>query len=122
MVVNKVDFKTKVGIDNVIQYQILSYCFFNEIQISNSDLKCLAELAKLDSVELTTFCIDITNKKIFNSPQSARNAITKAEKKKLVIKNGHNKKKISLNTIMNIQTNGTILLDYKILGGESKES
>lgn len=122
MVVNKVDFKTKVGIDNVIQYQILSYCFFNEIQISNSDLKCLAELAKLDSVELTIFCIDITNKKIFNSPQSARNAITKAEKKKLVIKNGHNKKKISLNTIMNIQTNGTILLDYKILGGESKES
>jgi hypothetical protein len=121
MIVNKVDFKIKSDIDSIIQYQILTYCFFNGIQISNSDLKCLGELAKVDSVELTHFCKDIADMKIFNSSQSARNAITKAEKKKLIVKNGNNKKKISLSSIMNIQTTGTLLLDYKILS-ESKEA
>jgi hypothetical protein len=61
-------------------------------------------------------------KEIFKSAQSCRNALTKAEKKKLIVKNGSNKKTISINTSMNIQTEGSILLDYKILGVEAKES
>ena len=59
---------------------------------------------------------------IFKSPQSARNAITKAEKKQLLIKNGINKKTISINKSINVQTNSLVLLDYKVLGSESKES
>jgi len=121
-IVNKVDQKAKVDIDTTIQYQIVTYCFFNNVQISNADLRCLAELAKQGEVELTLFCNDVTDLGIFKSPQSARNAITKASKKNLVIKNGKNKKKIYLNKSMNVQTTGNVLLDYKILGIESQES
>jgi len=121
-IVNKVDQKAKVDIDTTIQYQIVTYCFFNGVQISNADLKCLAELAKQGEVELTLFCNDVTDLGIFKSPQSARNAITKASKKNLVIKDGKNKKKIYLNKSMNVQTAGNVLLDYKILGIESQES
>ncbi len=121
-IVNKVDQKAKVDIDTTIQYQIVTYCFFNNLQISNSDLRCLAELAKQGEVELTLFCNDVTDLGIFKSPQSARNAITKASKKNLVMKNGKNKKKIYLNKSMNVQTTGNVLLDYKILGIESQES
>lgn len=121
-IVNKVDQKAKVDIDTTIQYQIVTYCFFNDVQISNADLKCLAELAKQGEVELTLFCNDVTDMGIFKSPQSARNAITKASKKQLVIKNGKNKKKIFLNKAMNVQTSGNVLLDYKILGVEAQES
>lgn len=121
-VVNRVEEKARVSIDDTIQYQILTYCFFRDVQISGSDLKCLAELAKAESVELTQFCKDVTDKGIFKSPQSARNAITKAEKKNLVIKNGVNKKKISINPAMNVQTKGFVLLDYKILGSETQKS
>ena len=121
-IVNKVDQKAKVDIDTTIQYQIVTYCFFNNVQISNADLKCLAELAKQGEVELTLFCNDVTDLGIFKSPQSARNAITKASKKNLVMKNGKNKKKIYLNKSMNVQTTGNVLLDYKILGIESQES
>jgi len=121
-VVNRVEEKVKVSINDTIQYQILTYCFFRGIQISASDLKCLAELAKVGSVELTQFCKEMTDKDIFKSPQSARNAIAKAEKKNLVIKNGVNKKKISINPAMNVQTKGYVLLDYKILGSETQES
>lgn len=120
-IVNKVDQKAKVDIDTTIQYQIMTYCFFNNIQISNADLLCLAELAKQGEVELTLFCNDVTELGIFKSPQSARNAITKASKKELVVKNGKNKKKIYLNKTMNVQTSGTVLLDYKILGVEAQE-
>ena len=121
-VVNKVDKRVKTSKDEVIKYQILTYCFLNNIQISNSDLNCLCELAKKGRKELTEFCEYISKKSIFKSSQSCRNAIAKAEKKKLIIKDGSNKKTIYLNDSMNIQTEGTILLDYKILGVDTKES
>jgi hypothetical protein len=119
--VKKVDKRIKSTIDTTIQYQILTYCFFNDIQISNSDLKCLSELAKNNDIEITKFCELATSKNIFKSCQSARNAITKATRKKLVIKVGKNKKTIKINDDINIQTDGIVLLDYKILGRETQE-
>ncbi len=120
--VNKVDLKLKVDIDTSIMYQILTYCFFNSILITNSDLKFLMYLSKNNKMELTKFCLLLVNNNIFKSPQSARNAITKAEKKNLLIKKGSNKKTISINPEINVQNSGLVLLDYKILGNETKES
>ena len=71
---------------------------------------------------MTKFCDETVSKQIFKSSQSARNAITKAEKKNLIIKKRHNKKTISLNPDINVQASGVVLLDYKILGRESQES
>ena len=48
--VNKVDIKMKVDINISIKYQIVTYCFFNETLISNSDLKFLSELAKFQDM------------------------------------------------------------------------
>ena len=112
-IVNKVDIKVKMSKDEVIKYQILTYCFLNNLLISNSDLNCLCELAKEGEVELTSFCSLISNKKIFKSSQSCRNALAKAEKKNLIIKKGSNKKTIIINSDMNIQTEGTILVRFK---------
>ncbi len=120
--VNKVDVKLKISLDRCIMYQIMSYCFFNNIVISNSDLKFLMELSKQDGVELTKFCLELVSKNIFKSAQSARNAITKAAKKDLLTKNGNNKKTISINTNINVQNKGLVLLDYKILGNESQKT
>ena len=75
----------------------------------------------VDLNELTKFCETISELGIFKSSQSCRNALSKAEKKGLIIKEGKNKKTISLNPDMNIQTEGTLFLDFKILGVESKE-
>ncbi len=121
-IVNKVNFQLQTDIDTCIKYQILTYCFFENILISNSDLKFLMELSKNNKIELTQFCNTLVDMEIFKSPQSARNAITKAEKKQLLTKNGINKKTISISKSINVQTNGLVLLDYKILGNESKES
>ncbi len=118
MIVNKVEKKIKTTTKEVVRYQILTHCFFNSIQISNADLDCLSELALLGEYELTDFCkIAVTNE-IFKSPQSARNAITKAEKKGLVNKNGKNKKTVSMSEDIKLQTKGAVYLDYKVLGLE----
>jgi hypothetical protein len=121
-VVNKVNKKVKMSKDDIIKYQILTHCFLNNIQISSADLNCLCELCKMGTKELTLFCEDISKKEIFKSPQSCRNALTKAEKKKLIIKNGSNKKTISINSDLNIQTEGIIFLDYKLVSIETKKS
>ena len=120
--VNKVDKKVKMSKEGVIKYQILTFCFLNDVQISISDLNCLTELAKMGDHELTSFCKVVAEKEIFKSPQSARNAITKAEKKNLVDKIGNNRKSIRISKAMNVQTEGTIFLDYKFLGVEPERS
>lgn len=119
MIVNKVDKKVKVSKDDVIKYQILTHCFFTGIQVSDSDLDCLTELAKQPNMELSRFCEQVTDKGIFKSSQSSRNSITKSIKKGLVEKNG---KLIRINKDLAIQSDGVILLDFKILGNETKES
>ena len=120
-IVNKIEKKIQVSRDEVIQYQILTYCFFNGIQISMSDLNCLYSLALMEGIELTVFCDKISELGIFKSSQSCRNALSKAEKKGLIIKKGKNKKTILLNPEMNIQIEGTLFLDFKILSVEPKE-
>ena len=121
-IVQKVELKLQTSLDTTMKYQIMTYCFFKDILISNSDLKFLMELAKSGRIELTKFCESLVEKGIFKSPQSARNAITKAEKKELLTKQGKNKKTIILNDEINVQKDGLVLLDYKVLGSESKES
>ena len=121
-IVNKVNKKVKMSKDDIIKYQILTHCFLNDIQISSADLQCLCELSKTGTKELTLFCNIISKKGIFKSAQSCRNALTKAEKKNLIIKNGSNKKSIYLNNDINVQTEGIIFLDFKMLGVETEES
>jgi len=113
--VTKISKKIRTSLDQTLKYQILTYCFFNDIQISTADLDCLGLLAVMGEHELTEFCkIAVTNE-IFKSPQSARNAINKAAKKGLIMKNGKSKKTIEISQEVEV-SNGIILLDFKILG------
>ena len=114
-VVKKVDKRIKVSKDDIIKYQIVTYCFLNNIQISKADLDCLCELAKLKTTELNKFCKVISEKQIFKSAQSCRNAIQKAKNKGLIRKDN---KKILLSEDIQLQVDGTILLDFKILSVE----
>lgn len=121
MLVNKVDKRVKLDKRDVVKYQILTHCFLNNIQVSESDLRCLTELGLSEQEELTSFCNRVAELKIFKTPQSARNAINKAEKKQLLIKQGKGRKTIRLNDSLNIQVNGTVLLDFKFVAVEAEK-
>lgn len=114
-IVNQVDKRVRMTTWQIVKYQILTHCYLIGIQVSEADLECLTYLAVEGEQELTSFCIKAHAKNIFSSTQSVRNCLTKAEKKKLIVKEGKNKKKIFINPIMNVHSKGNVLLDYKFL-------
>ena len=60
---------------------------------------------------------------IFKTPQSVRNSINKIENIGLINKKGKSKKKIYVNPEMNIQSQGNIFIEIKLLRkDESKEA
>lgn len=116
--VNQVQKRAVMPKWDVIKYQILTHCYLNKISVSESDLNCLTLLSITGSIEITHFCYDASSDEspIFKSPQSVRNALNKAEKSDLVVKDATNKKLIMINPNLKIQVDGDILLDYKFLG------
>tara|TARA_R110000868_G_scaffold194332_1_gene439728 strand:- start:806 stop:1186 length:381 start_codon:yes stop_codon:yes gene_type:complete len=121
--VNQVQKRVKMPKWEVVKFQILTHCYINKIAMSDSDLNCLTLLSFNEPLELTHFCYDASSEEdwIFKSPQTVRNCVNKAEKNGLVIKDEENKKLIRLNPELKIQTQGTILLDYKFLGNDSQK-
>ena len=121
--VNQVQKKVKMPKWDIVKFQILTHCYINRIAMSESDLICLTLLSFNEPIELTHFCYDASAEEewIFKSPQTVRNCINKAEKNGLVVKDIDNKKLIKLNPDLKIQTDGTILLDYKFLGHDTEK-
>jgi hypothetical protein len=119
--VTQVEKRVKMSKWDAVKFQIVTHCYINRIAMSESDLNCLTLLSFNQPIGLNDFCYDASSEEswIFKSPQTVRNCINKAEKNKLVVKN---KKLISLNPDLQIQTEGTLLLDYKFLGYDTQEA
>lgn len=118
---NLVSKKVKMGHRDIIKYQLITHCFMNDIQLSNNELDCLTLLGAYGEHELSEFCNVAVTEKIFKTAQTVRNFLTKAGNLKLVLKNGTNKKRISLIEDLGIQTEGNIVLDFKIIHVTQKQ-
>jgi hypothetical protein len=113
--VNKINKTIKMDLWSIIKFQIKIHCYLKNIDISNSDLECLALLALTGKEDLNVFCDTARKNKIFRSEQSARNAVNKCVKEKLILKSGDGRKRIELNPDLKIQSLGNILLDLKAI-------
>jgi hypothetical protein len=114
-IVNKVDKRVRMGWVEIIRYQLFTHCYLEKLQVSDADIDTLTLLACDGETELTSFCDKVFALQIFKSTQTVRNAITKAEKKGLILKEGKSKKRIFINPDVKIQCEGNIMLDYKFL-------
>jgi len=121
-VVNQIEKKMRMNNWDAVKYQLLTYCYLYKISVSDADLNCLTFLALEGEQELTSFCSKVHEKKIFSSPQSVRNCLTKAARKNLIVKEGKNKKKILINPKIDVFAKGNLLLNFKILSLASQES
>lgn len=119
MIVNKVERKAELDKLELVKYQILTYCYFEKIAISNAAATCFALLCLSGRSDLNEFCQKISDQKIFASPQVVRNTICKGEEKKLVIKEGKERKTIFINPDIKLQYEGNVLLDFKFLSRDS---
>lgn len=114
--VNLVEKQVQMANRDIIRYQLMTECFIRQIQLSSSELNCLALLGALGNTELAPFCNATVEEGIFKTSQTVRNFLTKVEKKsKLITKTGGSRKKIMLNPEFNVQAKGNILLNYKIV-------
>ena len=122
--VTQIEKRVKMSKWDAVKFQILTHCYINRITMSESDLNCLTLLSFNQPIGLNEFCYDASSEEswIFKSPQTVRNCINKAEKNKLVVKDKNNKKHISLNPDLRVQTEGTLLLDYKFLVYDTQET
>lgn len=125
-----VEKKVKMSKSDIIKYQIITHCYINHISLSTTDVDCLVWLGTYGKIELTEFCkkvadlrldeklkeweTDRTKKRPEASPQTIRNAVFKLEKMGLIVKDPQGKRTITLNPDMKIQTQGNILLDFKM--------
>ena len=122
--VNQVQKRLRLPKWEIVKFQIFTHCYINSITMSESDLNCLTLLSFNEPIELSNFCLDASSEEdwIFKSPQTVRNSINKAEKNGLVIKDVNNKKMIKINPDLKIQTDGVVLLDYKFVSNDTKET
>ena len=119
---NLVDKKIRMGLYDIVKYQIATHCYINRIQVTDSDIDCLATLAMSGESDLTEFCLLATEKRIFKSTQSVRNCLVKLEKNNLINKEGKTKKKIGVNPKMLVQTKGNIMINYKFFHLDTQET
>ncbi len=119
---NVVDKKVRMGLYDIVRYQILTYCYVNRVQATESDLDCLTILAMTGESDLTEFCLLITEKRIFKSTQSVRNCLVKLERNNLITKEGKTKKRIGVNPLMKLQTFGNILINHKFVYVDPQET
>lgn len=116
MIVNRVNQKIISDLNKVISYQILTYCFFKDITITNSEMLCLTLLSFNRNIEFSKFCKIC---EVFKNQQSTRNVLLALINKGLVVRNN---KRIKLNDDLSILTDSSLLLDFKILGVETNKS
>jgi hypothetical protein len=116
-VVKQVQKKVVMSKKDIVKFQLVTHCYINKITVSNSDLECLTLLSLTGPIELTHFCYDAAEEhKIFKSQQTVRNCINKCIKSGLIRKDKKNKKVVSIDDKVKVETDGTVFLDYKFLG------
>lgn len=111
--VNLIEKRARMSREDIIRYQLMTYCFFKPIEIISSELDCLVWLSIIGQTELNKFCEFMTTKGIYGSAQSTRNCINRLANKNLITKVGKNRIIIYLDKDIDITSNGNILLDYK---------
>ena len=112
---NLVQKKVQMSHRDIIKYQLINHCFIYNIHFSDNELDCLVLLGAYGTHDFTDFCSVTVQEKIFKTPQTVRNFLTKACKKGIAVKEGTGKKTIKLDPEIQIQSQGNIILDYKMI-------
>jgi hypothetical protein len=133
---NVVDKKVNMSLEDIIKFQIITYCYIHRITISESDLSCLTILGLNKKAELSDFCNAccdpeqrdketelLFTKAIFKTPQTVRNSLIRMKNYNIVNRDGFgHSKTIELNPDLKVQTDGNVLLNYKMYHIEPQES
>jgi len=135
-VVKQIPLRQRISRWNSVKFQMITWCFLRNIQITNADLDLLVLLSIVGKTKLTKFCELLVNtnssagvkikkhkgetkafEHIFNSLQSARNAVDKLYELQLIKREGKNKSNLSvlINPEIEIYPDNNVLINYQFL-------
>ena len=117
--VKVIDTKTQLTRSEMIKLQLVLYCLFKKIVLSEAEYNCLTLLGGLGKYDLTEFCTIASSHSIFKNTQTVRNCLVNMEKKGLILKEGKSKKKVSIHEALNLHSKSSALLSYRIFYIES---
>ena len=133
---NIVEKKVSMTLEQIIKFQIITYCYVHNITLSEADLNCLTLLGLNKKADLSDFCnaccahenrdkepTVLHTKVIFKTPQTVRNCLAKMKNYNIISKDvmGHNKT-VEINPDLKIQIEGNILLNSKVYHIGTQES
>lgn len=113
--VNKWIGKKLLGKRDIIKLQVLLHCHLNKIHLNTNDLDYLSELAIKEETPLSEYCDWMVSSGLCGSEGSARQIVDGLKEKKLVLKEGKNRKVVKLNPLMKIQNKGNIMVEVTCL-------
>ena len=103
-----------MDLHTLIRYQLVMYCFVNEIHLSPNQLTTLTYLAEWGEMNISDFCNEIYDRSIYGSPQTVRNFILECVKDKLIVRSGKGSKLISITSKVDLLTEGGIVLKHTV--------
>lgn len=114
-VINKIKKEVQLDKKDIIEFQLLTHSFLRKEanHLNKSELACLSLLSLCGSEELSRFCLLVKQHNIYASEQSARNALTKLERKSYISCKGKRHRIVELHPDIQLQVKGNILLDYQ---------
>jgi hypothetical protein len=133
---NIVEKKVSMTLEQIIKFQIITYCYVHNITLSEADLNCLTLLGLNKKADLSDFCnaccahenrdkepTVLHTKVIFKTPQTVRNCLAKMKNYNIISKEGlgHNKT-VEINPDLKIQIEDNILFNSKVYHIGTQES
>lgn len=121
----KVDKVIRLDKLEIIKYQLMHHCFINKIRLSDTELNCLSLLGQLGQIRLSEFSKVASSKaggNILGSPIAVASCLSKIERSGLFLKKNNGKKIIYLNPKLEIQTDGNIIINLKLIKLESADT
>jgi hypothetical protein len=110
-----VDKRVDMNKREIVEYQIMHYCFVNSVQINHTEQKLLALLGATGKIRVTAFCERAVKAKILGSTQAVNTAMHKLYRTDLFIKEGIGKKVIYLNPKLQVLSEGNILIKLTLV-------
>lgn len=106
----------------IISFQILFYGFANDIYLNKNRLEVLTLLGLWGKMNISDFCQEISDRRIFSSSQAVRNYILECIKDDLVIRSGAGNKIIEISDKLELLVDDRIYINMKLYTDESEAS
>lgn len=111
----KVEKTVRLNRFEIVKYQLIHHCFMNRIKLTDTELNCLALLGEIGSIRLTEFAKRAVEKEFLGNSVSVTNCLSKIRRSNLFIEKGVGKKVIFLNPDLNIKSEGTLVIELKLI-------